>query len=713
MKQVLQSLDSGNTEVVDLPSPKVKPKHILIQSRASLVSIGTERMLVDFGKANLIDKARQQPDRVKQVVQKMTTDGVGPTINTIKSKLSQPVPLGYCNAGVVIDLGSKVKGFRVGDRVISNGPHAEVVSVAHNLCAKIPDTDQYIKDEEAAFTVLASIGLQGLRLANPTIGESFVVTGLGLIGLLTVQLLKAQGCRVLGIDFDSRKVALAGVFGAETVDLSKSEDPIVAAQAFSKGRGVDGVLITASTRSSEPVRQAAEMCRKRGRIVLVGVTGLELSRADFYEKELSFQVSCSYGPGRYDPNYEDKGNDYPLPYVRWTEGRNFEAVLDLMAENRLDISSLISHRINIDEAAKAYELVSEDKSVLGIVLNYPEMPKEELLQSTVRLQQYSNNPSRLSIGVIGAGNFTTQMLLPALQKKALHLHTIASSGGVSGLTAARKFSFEQTTTDTNILFSETDINTIFVTTRHNTHAQFVLNALEAGKHVFVEKPLAINRAELKTIVELYETLHIQGKPPYLGIGFNRRFAPHIVKMKALINSVKEPKTLVMTVNAGSIPSDHWTQDLEIGGGRIIGEVCHFVDILRHLVGASIVKVQAMKLESEAMVVTDDKVTITLGFEDGSLGTVHYFANGDKSFPKERIEVFVANRILALDNFRKLKAYGWPNFKGMKLMNQNKGHSEGVHAFVDAIANGTPAPIAFEEIVEVSRVMFDIVDQLHT
>lgn len=711
MKQILQNLNSASTEIFTVPSPRVKSGHLLIASNATVVSVGTERMLVDFGKANLLQKARQQPDKVKQVVQKMQTDGIGPTLQAVRSKLSQPIPLGYCNAGIVIEVGSGVEGFAVGDRVVSNGSHAEIVSVPENLCAKIPDYGQDIPDAEAAFTVIASIGLQGIRLAQPTLGESFVVTGLGLIGLLTVQLLRAQGCRVLGIDFDERKLELARTFGAETVNLSKGEDPLSAAQAFSKGRGVDGVLITASTKSSEPVHQAALMCRKRGRIVLIGVTGLELSRDDFYEKELSFQVSCSYGPGRYDNNYEGKGLDYPFGLVRWTEGRNFEAILDMMAEGRLDIASLITHHFNIEEADKAYQLLSEDKSVLGVVLNYPEQPSDVLQQRTVKVNEPHRQAAKVQIGMIGAGNFTSQVLLPALKKTSAQLHTIASSGGVSGVTAARKFNFIHTTTDTGSMFSNSDINTIFVTTRHNTHARFVQESLRAGKNVFVEKPLALTRAELAEIEELYSQLLEQDNPPILGIGFNRRYAPHIITMKEMLATIKEPKTMIMTVNAGMIPADHWTQDMEVGGGRIIGEACHFVDVLRHLVGAAITQVQAMKISSDSMAITEDKATITLAFADGSIGTVHYFANGDKSFPKERIEVFTAERILALDNFRKLKGYGWSNFKKMNLMSQDKGHAANAQAFVEAIEKGQEAPIPFEEIIEVSKAVFDAAEQM--
>lgn len=713
MKQVLQSLKTGETSVVDVPCPNVKAGHLLIRTRVSLLSSGTERMLVNFGKANLLDKARQQPDKVRMVLDKIKADGLIPTLESVRNKLDRPLPLGYCNVGKVIEVGAGVTGFKVGDRVVSNGYHAEVVCVPKNLCARIPDE---VNDEAAAFTVIGAIGLQGIRLAQPTLGEAFVVTGLGLVGLVTAQLLKAHGCRVLGIDFDSHRLELARRFGVETVDLSAGEDPVAAALAFSRGRGVDGVLITASTKSSEPVHQAALMCRKRGRIVLVGVTGLELSRADFYEKELSFQVSCSYGPGRYDPLYEEGGQDYPFGFVRWTEQRNFEAVLDMMADRRIDVEPLISHRFPLEEAKKAYELVMGAGPSLGILLKYrdeSQQSNEVLRTSTVELAPRSSiRADSPVVGFIGAGNYSTQVLIPAFKRAGVNLEVIASSGGVSGVHAGRKFGFHRATTDTESLLADPALNAVVITTRHDSHAHFVCRALEAGKHVFVEKPLAITERQLAEVIQTYEAVRAKGQAPILMIGFNRRFAPQVAKMKELLASVHEPKSLIMTVNAGMIPADHWTQDPNVGGGRIIGEGCHFIDLLRFLVGQPIVGVQAAAFgRKPGVIIPEDKVTITLSFADGSIGTVHYFANGHKSFPKERLEVFCAGRILQLDNFRKLRGYGWPGFSRMNLWSQDKGHAAGVKAFVDAIRSGGPSPIPFDEIVEVTRVTFDVAEAI--
>lgn len=699
MKQILQNLKTGITELADVPVPAVKPGHLLIRSKMSVISAGTEKMLVDFGKANLLDKARQQPDKVRQVLDKVKTDGIIPTIESVRAKLDQPLPLGYSNVGVVEALGQGVTGFSVGDRVISNGHHAEYVCVSQNLCQKVPDD---VEDEEAAFTVIGAIALQGIRLAQPTMGEQFVVTGLGLIGLMAVQLLVAHGCRVLGIDLDKQRCMRAKEFGAEVVDLSTGIDPVSAAEKFSKGRGVDGVIITASTKSSEPVRQAAHMSRKRGRIVLVGVTGLELSRADFYEKELSFQVSCSYGPGRYDPNYEDKGNDYPYAFVRWTEQRNFEAILELLSTHKINMASLITDRFPLDQAVEAYNLLNGGKETLGILLKYPERDEntekdDQIVMMPSKSKVENKSTPQVAIGMIGSGNYTNQILVPAVKKTGARLVSIASSGGVSGVHVGRRFGFEETTTNTDSIIDNNKINCVFITTRHNSHAHFTISALEAGKHTFVEKPLCIRRSELERVAEI-----VKNSVSMLMVGFNRRFAPHIIKMKELLQRSMAAKTMIITVNAGAIPPEHWIQDKEVGGGRIIGEVCHFIDLLRFLAGVQITGIQATSVGQNAREkISDDKVSITVSFEDGSIGTVHYFANGHRSYPKEKVEVFTDGKILSLDNYKTLKGYGWSDFKKMKLWSQDKGHVQCVRSFVDAIARGLPSPISPDELLEVT------------
>ena len=703
MFQLLQSLKNGRVELADVPAPAVAAGNLLIRTNTSLISAGTERMLIDFGRANWLDKARQQPDKVRQVLNKIGTDGLLPTIEAVRNKLDQPLPLGYCNVGEVLAIGEGVTGFAIGDRVASNGKHAEIVSVPSILCARIPDT---VNDDAAAFTVVGAIALQGIRLAQPTLGEAFVVMGLGLIGLLTVQLLRANGCRVLGIDLDANKLAQARSLGAETVDLSAGEDPLAAARLFSRGRGVDGVLLTLATDSAEPVHQAAQMCRQRGRIVLVGVTGLELSRADFYEKELSFQVSCSYGPGRYDPEYEEKGRDYPFGFVRWTEQRNFEAVLDMIAEGRINPASLISHRFNLAECQQAYELIASRTPSLGVLLSYRRpAPTPDVLARSVTLRPPAPTAKAPVVAMVGAGNFAGQVLAPALHKTGARLKSVTSAGGVSSLHVGRKHGFESASTDLNEVWNDPEINAVVIATRHDAHARQICAALRAGKHVFVEKPLALTLTEL----EMIETAVNAAPGQILTIGFNRRFAPQVQRMKELLDPMIEPKALVITVNAGHIPPNHWTQDPSQGGGRIVGEACHFIDLLRYLVGHPIESATLTTLGRGPAKGCGDSVTFSLSFADGSMGTVHYLANGNKSFPKERVDAFCGGRVLQLDNFRRMSGWGWPSFKRMNLWRQDKGSQGCVQAFVDAIRAGDAAPISWAEMKEVASVSIELAE----
>ncbi|ESQ99731.1 dehydrogenase [Stutzerimonas chloritidismutans AW-1] len=708
MKQVLQDMAKGATTVTEAPAPQMSRESLIINTRISLISAGTERMLVGFGKASMLEKARQQPDKVKMVLEKVATDGLMTTLEAVQSKLAQPLPLGYCSVGVVSEVGAGVVGFKAGDRVVSNGPHADVVKVPKNLCARIPDE---VDDESASFVVVASIGLQGIRLAQPTLGEAFVVTGVGLIGLLTVQLLRAHGCRVLAIDFDESKLELARQFGADTCNPGKGEDPVTAGMAFSRGQGVDGVIITASTKTSDPVTQAARMSRKRGRIILVGVTGLELNRADFYEKELTFQVSCSYGPGRYDPNYEDKGQDYPLGFVRWTEQRNFEAVLDMLASGQLDVKPLITHRFAFEDAPQAYQTLTEDKAGLGILLQYTSDVAERSVRKVALTAAPTFDAQRPVMGFIGAGNYASRMLIPAFKAAGAQFHTIATAGGINGVIHGQKAGFAEATTDTGAMLADPAINTVAIVTRHDSHARFVAQALQAGKNVFVEKPLAIDFAGLGEVEAAYAAAHADGGGPQLMVGFNRRFSPQIQKMKALLAPLQEPKSFIMTMNAGAIPADHWTQDNAVGGGRIIGEACHFIDLMRFLAGSKIVSIQARRMgDAPGIAITEDKASITLAFEDGSFGTILYLANGAASFPKERVEVFVAGRVLQLDNFRKLKAYGWPGFSKLNLWKQDKGQGACAAAFLKGIEQGKAA-IPADEIFEVARTTIEVAELL--
>ena len=706
MKQILQNLRTGSTEVVDVPAPMPRRGHVLIRTSRTLVSTGTERMLVEFGKAGWLEKARQQPDKVRMVLNKVRTDGLVPTLNAVRNKLDQPLQLGYCNVGAVLDGGAGATAFAPGTRVASAGRHAEVVNVPATLCARVPDT---VPDDHAAFTVLGAIALQGIRLVQPSLGETVVVTGLGLIGLVTVQLLRAHGCRVLGLDFDPARLELARRFGAEVFALAEGEDPVPAARTFSRARGVDAVIITAATESNEPVHQAAAMCRKRGRIVLVGVAGLELSRADFYEKELTFQVSCSYGPGRYDPEYEERGHDYPVGFVRWTAQRNFEAVLDMMADGRLDVAPLISHRFSINAAGSAYELVAGSEPSLGILLEYPQVSGSEPLQrlSAPVASRVTRGAGRVNVGFIGAGNYATAVLIPAFRAAGAKIGVVVSGGGVSSVHAARKFGAERAGTDAAAAIADPAINTIVVATRHDSHAALVCEALRAGKHVFVEKPLALTGDEVDDIERA-----LDASDATLMVGFNRRFAPQTQKLRTLLAGITEPKAFVVTVNAGDIPPEHWTQESTVGGGRIVGEGCHFIDLLRHLAGAPIAGFDATSMHGiPGLAVGDDRATITLRFADGSFGAIHYLANGHRSFPKERVEVFAAGRVVQIDNFRRMTGYGWPAFQRMNLWRQDKGQGECAAAFVRAVERGGAPPISRDELIEVSRRTIEIAEQL--
>jgi predicted dehydrogenase/threonine dehydrogenase-like Zn-dependent dehydrogenase len=702
MRQVIQSLNNGTVEAVDAPAPSVRAGALLIETQTTLVSAGTERMLVEFGRANLLQKARSQPGRVRDVLHKARTDGISATWEAVRAKLDQPIPLGYCNAGKVVAVGAGVTGFEVGDRVICNGAHAEIVAVPPLLCATIPDA---VSAESAAFVPLAAIGLQGVRLAAPSLGERVAVFGLGLIGLLTVQILRANGCTVLGIDTEPARLALARQFGAIGVDLSKGEDPIAAADLFTGGLGVDAVLVTASTESHDLIRQAARMSRKRGRIVLVGITGLHLDRADFYEKELSFQVSCSYGPGRYDSQYEERGHDYPIGFVRWTEQRNFEAVLELMRRGALDVRPLITHRFSVEDAAAAYEALVQQPGALAILLNYPEDVERDRLAQTIVLPPGKiarRTTVRSRIAVLGAGNYASRMLVPALRAAGADCATIISRNGLSALLVGRRDGFDAASTDTARALADPSIGAVIIATRHDSHAELAIRALDAGKSVFVEKPLALDEAEIDAIVAARARAFARGESPVLMVGFNRRFAPLVVSMQERLKTVSEPKAFIYTINAGSIPSSHWTQDRDVGGGRIVGEVCHFIDLLRFLAGAPISRLRASRIgRPTGDGVRDDKAMFTLEFEDGSIGTIHYLANGASAFPKERLEVFVAGRVLQLDNFRRLRGWGWRGVSG-PWGRQDKGQKGAATAFMAALHDGGGEPIPFDELVEISR-----------
>jgi predicted dehydrogenase/threonine dehydrogenase-like Zn-dependent dehydrogenase len=696
MKQIIQDLKTGQTTLEEVPAPQVREGCILIQTTRSLVSLGTERTLVEFGKANLIDKARQQPDRVKQVIDKICADGLLPTLEAVFTKLGQPLPLGYCNVGKILAVGKNVAGFSIGDRVASNGNHAEIVCVPQNLAAKIPDN---VSDDEAVFTVIGSVGLEGIRLLKPTLGETVVVIGLGLVGLVTAELLKANGCRVIGIDLDRQKLDIAANKGIIAFDSDTDGEAIQFVHEQTGGNGCDGVVITASSPRDEIIHQAAQMSRKRGRIILVGVVGLDIRRDDFYKKELSFQVSCSYGPGRYDEDYENKGRDYPIGFVRWTEKRNFGAILYALSTGSRDVKPLISEIAPLENYMQIYNNMSK-KGVIASILQYPAQPKTDTI---IKIESSRFIPSKGKLGVIGAGNFASSTMVPALIKARAAIKCIASAQGLTAKLLAKKAGAEYAGSDYRELLRDPEINAVLISARHNAHAKMVIDCLEAGKNVFVEKPLCLNEHELNDIIGIYR----QKKNLTLTVGYNRRFSPFAVKMKELAGS--SPMNIIATMNAGFIPVDSWVHDLDVGGGRIVGEACHFIDLCSFLSGSLVTAVCMNSLGTNPVENTDN-VSILLKYQNGTNAAIHYFSNGSKAYSKERIEVYSQERTLVLDNWKSLKAYGFKGFFGMKGR-QDKGHKMQFSLFHERITRGGEALIPFDSIVNTTRASFACIESM--
>ncbi len=697
MKQIIQDLKSGATILEEVPVPQVKAGYVLIQTTRTLVSLGTERMLVEFGKANLIDKARQQPDKVKQVLDKIKTDGLQPTLEAVFNKLGQPLPLGYCNVGKVMAVGRGVTEFVVGDRVASNGNHAEYVCIPKNLVAKIPEN---VTDEEATFTVIGSIGLQGIRLLNPQLGECVVVVGLGLIGLVAAELLKANGCKVIGVDFDQQKVDIAKNKGIYAINPKNGIDPVKYVEEVTGGVGADGVLITASAKGDEVIHQACLMSRKRGRVVLVGVIGLNMRRDDFYKKELSFQVSCSYGAGRYDEEYENKGHDYPLAYVRWTEKRNFETILSAISSKMLDVQPLITEEVELVNYAEIYGDMRKHGSIASIL----KFPVDSTIERVVPVGENRTMVGSGKLGIIGAGNFASATIIPALKKVNAPIKYIASAQGLTAKVLAKKAQAENATSDYRVMLDDPEINMVIITTRHNLHASMVMEALEAGKSVFVEKPLCLNEEELQNIENAY--MKVSDKIT-LTVGFNRRFSPFAVKMKALVGG--GPKNIVATMNAGYIPPEAWVRDMEVGGGRVIGEACHFIDLCSFLADSKVVAV-CMNALGENPQENTDNVSILLKYENGTNAVINYFANGSKSYVKERVEVFSQEKVLVLDNWRKLEGFGVKGFSKM-TGTMDKGHKRQFALLNERLQKGGEALIPFESIVNTTRASFACIESL--
>ena len=712
MKQLLQNLKDGKTEIVDVPVPTPNPGMVLVRTHASLVSAGTERMLVEFAEKSLLGKARSRPDLVRQVMDKARREGLLATAEAALNRLDQPMPLGYSSAGVIVELGAGVKDFKVGQRVACAGGgyavHAEYALVPQNLLAPLPDEVSF---DAGAFGTLGAIALHGFRLGQAQIGDRVIIIGMGLLGLLTAGIARAAGCQVYGIDLDPQRVQLAQQLGFQAGVREGAEE---AAAAFTHGQGADQVLICADTSSNDPLELAGEIARDRGRVVAVGVVGMQVPRRTYFYKELDFIVSRSYGPGRYDPAYEEKGQDYPLGYIRWTAGRNLAAFVNLIGENDFDLTPLITHRFPIDQAAQAYDLITGKSAqpFLGVVLTYPQDQTQAPLARKITMAPASAPPAagKVNLGVLGAGLYANAMLFPILKKqKNIHLEVVASTSGRSAQHSAKRFGFAAAASDPNSLLQDERINTIAILTRHAQHAPQAIAALQAGKHVFVEKPAAVNREQLD---QLSQQLQDPGSPLFM-VGYNRRFAPLAVKLRDFIAKRQEPLNAHYRVNAGFLPPEHWHHDLEQGGGRLISEGCHFVDFLIWLVGEAPVSVTAQSLPDGGRYF-EDNLVITFTFPDGSLGTVTYLANGDKSFSKERLEVFSGGRIAVLDDYRSLETvYDGRRRLERARLRQDKGHAAEWQAFSRAILSGGPPPIPYAAIIASMQATFAAVDSLRS
>jgi len=712
LKQVLQNLKSGTVTVTDVPAPVTRPGFVLVRTAASLISAGTERMTVEAGQKSLIGRDVEQPALVKQVIQKARSEGVANTFNAVRSKLASLVALGYSAAGKVIEVGEGVTEFRPGDRVACAGvgyaSHAEVLSVPKNLCVRLPDVVSF---DAAAFGTLGAISLQGVRLAELTLGESVVVIGLGLIGQLTVQLIKAHGCRVFGIDLDQNKIELARKFGADD-GCAPDDDVKRRVFAWSRGRGADAVLITAATESNQPVELAGEISRAKGRVVAVGAVGLTLPRQPYYNRELTFKISMSYGPGRYDPEYEERGHDYPFGYVRWTEGRNIEAFLDLLADGRIDVAPLTTHRFSLDETERAYQLITGElnEPYLGVILQYDtERELEPRIQLAASQTQSATPAPSVRVGLIGAGNYARAMLLPNFKTAGAEFHSIATASGVSARQVGERFGFRNCVSGADEVLTNDEINLVVIATRHDSHAELVRRALERGRHVFVEKPLALNDEDLDKVIAAATPSNGQ-----LMVGFNRRFSPLARSAQEFFKDRQTPLSINYRVNAGRVPPGHWAHHPSEGGGRIIGEVCHFIDFIQFMTGSLVARVFAESISSRTHeIVSEDSVFITLRLADGSNGSIAYLAEGNSALPKERIEIFGDGKSFVIEDFRSAAAYENGREKKTKLREQDKGQRDEVRAVCAMVREGKPSPISLEYLATTTRATFRIRDSLRT
>ncbi len=704
MKQLLQNYKTGQLKLEEVPSPALQYSGVIVKNHYSLVSAGTEKAVIEFAKQSLAGKAHSRPDLVKQVLNKVKTDGLISTYHAAMQRLDEPVPLGYSCAGQVIEVGHGAEGFSKGELVACAGggyaSHAEEVFVPKNLLVKIPNN---VSTKEAAFVTLGAIAMQGVRRADLTPGERVAVIGLGLLGQLTVQILNAYGFPVLGLDVSQKQIDKALKLGLQEGAAIGQDDVEKKASAFSSGHGVDAVIVTAATKSNEPVELAGRICRDKGRVSAVGNIGLDIPRSIYYEKELDLRISRSYGPGRYDPKYEEKGIDYPIGYVRWTEKQNMEEFLRLISIGRIDVKPMITHTFKIEDALKAYELILKNpdkEDFTAVLLEYDSTKEHSPIVTVSGSEKRTSTSNVVTVGLIGGGNFAKGTILPNLKKlDKVHIKGVATATGKSAKDIAKKYGCEYATTDYNKILDDEDINLVVVATRHNLHASIAVEALKQGKNVHVEKPLALNIEELKAIIEAEKIS--QGR---LLVGFNRRFAPQAIKAKEAFSKRKTPLMVNYRVNAGYIPLNHWVHDPQEGGGRIIGEVCHFVDFLQFLTGSFPERVFATKISGGGDVIPDDNVSITIAFADGSTGTILYTALGDKSLPKEYIEIFGGGKAMSINNFKSGKGFS---------LSQDKGHYGEFRAFTEAILSGNPSPISIKELALTTLVTFKINESLKT
>ena len=709
MKQVLQNRKTGRPFVGEVPVPALQRGRVLVRTVASLISAGTERAAVELVSKGLVKEARQRPDLVKAVVAKVKSEGILNTFASVRDKMAASQALGYSAAGIVAAVADEVTEFQVGDRVACAGvgfaSHAEVLSVPKNLCVHLPEGVSF---ESGAYGTLGAIALQGVRLAEPTLGESVVVIGLGLVGQLTVQLLKANGCRVFGLDLDEKRVELALEVGADHAMVSSDAVP-KEIETWTRGHGADAVLITAATDSNEPIELAARVSRLKGRVIVVGMTGMDIPRPPFFSRELKLVISMSYGPGRYDPDYEERGVDYPLPYVRWTEKRNIESFLQLVGDKRVNVERLTTHRFPITEADRAYQLISGNvqEPSLGVVLEYD--PEAEVVR---KVPLGAPTPMRkaeksVRVGVIGAGGYVPAMLLPHFKSEGVDFRSIATATGVSAHDVGKRFGFAYAVSSADEVIDDESVNLVVIGTKNDLHAELARKALERDKHVFVEKPLALNDEELESVLEAAG--RSKGK---LMVGFNRRFAPLTQRARDFFAGSEAPLSILYRVNAGRMAKEHWMQNAHEGGGRIIAEVCHFVDFLQYMSGSPPVFVFAESLSAKSSKIVDaDSVFITLRFADGSNGAVAYLSEGDKGLAKERIEIYGSGKVFVLDDFRRATLYKDGREEQMTLKAQDKGQQAEVRQVCASLLAGDALPINYDELAATTRATFRVLDSL--